>query len=199
MVCDVTVDFNSLADGGGIGAEPPLPQAVAENGGAGAVGLVFFGGERAADERRYPEQGKQAALDDLAGILLGAGGAREHTRGASERRKPLERFRPVAPRDHVDRGHGVILPAARRVLFQDRDEPFGLAVRQRLQQHGVDGREDGRSRADPEREREDRRHREGAILDQRADREADVLPRVAEPWGDPDVAGALLRQRDVAE
>ena len=94
---------------------------------------------------------------------------------------------------------GVVPPAARRVLLQDRDEPFRVAVRQRLQQHRVDGREDGGRRADPEREREDGRRREGAVLDQRADREADVLPRVAEPWRDPDVAGALLRQLDVAE
>ena len=38
----VAVNFDGLADRGGIGTEPPLPQAIAENGGAGAVGLLLF-------------------------------------------------------------------------------------------------------------------------------------------------------------
>ena len=54
-----------------------------------------------------------------------------------------------------DRRERLLLQPAARVRVPQRDEPIGIGVRQRPQQHGIDDREDGRARADAEREHED--------------------------------------------
>ena len=70
------------------------------------------------------------------------------------------------------------------------DELLGVRHRQRLQQHRVDDGEDGRVRADADRQRQDGGGRESAIFPQQAGCEPDLLketshpsPRCPEPVG----------------
>ncbi len=64
-----------------------------------------------------------------------------------------------------------------RIAVVDQHQALGVRHRQGAEQDRVDDGEDDRVGADAERQREQRRHREGAVLQQQAKGEAKVLAK----------------------
>ena len=96
-----------------------------------------------------------------------------------ERAHRLERLAPRPPLRHVgQRNDRATLTCARGRFVQPGhgDEPGGIAVRQRSQQHGVDDAEHGRRDADAEREHDDGDGGKAAMRRQRTDADAEFLP-----------------------
>ncbi len=102
----------------------------------------------------------------------------------------------------VEKVHGchdatVLLASCVRVI--EPNELAGLLVRQRLEQHRVDGAEHGRRSADADGERQDGDRREAGIARERAQREAEVAPAVVEESRAARVADVVLHPLDAAE
>ena len=55
----------------------------------------------------------------------------------------LERLHLLAPIEHVRRGGHLLMPPLLRILLPQHEQSFRRRERERLQDHGVDGREDG--------------------------------------------------------
>src|SRR5207248_7648931 len=81
-----------------------------------------------------------------------------------------------APRPPVEESlEPDILRKAIQITIADRHEPAGIGVWQGTEQHGVDDREDGGVRADPEHQRHERRGGESRRAAQHPQAIADVL------------------------
>lgn len=96
---------------------------------------------------------------------------------------------------------GVTTPGARLILrmLEQAHELAGLGVRQRLQQHRVDGAEDRGRSADADRERGERHDREAWVGNELADAEAHVAHAVVEEARPAGVADIVLDAFDAAE
>src|SRR6476661_768027 len=75
----------------------------------------------------------------------------------------------------------------------DPQESVSIAERQRVEEHRLDDPEDGRIRANPERQRGDREQREQWRAHCRPNAEAEVMPQVVEP-GAARLGEAVLRE-----
>src|SRR6185437_951395 len=69
-----------------------------------------------------------------------------------------------------------VIARLRRVANLKRNQPLGVAVRKRIEQNVLDHAENGRGRADAEREREDGEKRKGTILAKAPKTESRVAP-----------------------
>ena len=83
--------------------------------------------------------------------------------------------------------------------FADPDQALGFRIRQRPQQHRIDDAEEGRVRADPDREQEDGDGGEPGTLADRAKRVAEILAEGIEARQTALIAVALLGGFDAAE
>ena len=157
---------------GRIAAEPPRPQAVAEHGNGAAPRTILLLRKRAPPKDGRTEQPEELGADASAAKLLDAvaAGVIEHV--VVERRGLLDDARLLAPMRELRGGRGGAGSLRRRV--HEEHHAIRLGRRQRLQQHRVQDREDGRVRADPERQRRDGGERERRRLDERADGVAQV-------------------------
>ena len=137
-----------------------------------------------------PKRVEEGAADEQAvdGIGLAAGRQVEAIVGPRDR--AIEERRGPALDLFPDR----VGPAA-----VDHDERFGVAHRQRAQQHRVDQREDRGVGADAQAERQRRRHDEAGPLQQAADAVAHVLRDVVCPAGAAHVAAGFLHLLDAAD
>src|SRR6185503_7896246 len=99
----------------------------------------------------------------VAGADVGAGLAIRAERGDGP-----ERGHALAVVEEVYGRNEATLLTAACLRVVDPNELAGLLVRERLEQHGVDGAEDGRRSADTDRECQDRDARESGIAQQRA-------------------------------
>ena len=111
----------------------------------------------------------------LALLTCSAPSRAEHVdRWPLDNRDRLERANTRAPREEVLRVDGNRLVRRERLLADD-DEAIGVWERQRFQQHRVDEREDGRVRADAQRQRQEGDRCEAGRPAERAERVARVL------------------------
>jgi hypothetical protein len=180
-----------LPDGGGVAAEAPLPQAVAQEDRA-AVAPPLPGKERPAQGRSGAEDAEEVARVEAHLELLGLAAAGQ---GAAAHPDPGEAGKgPAARRDlaQLEGGPGGAAGAHPAEVGPDEDEPPGVVVGQRPDQHGVDDAEDGRRGADPQGQRQDRRRREPPRLRQHPRGEEDVSPEVFRHPPEPGVADGLL-------
>jgi hypothetical protein len=113
---------------------------------------VFAGGERASQHRRDAERlevvsAHPLTVQPLWPIRVGHGWIPWlHHRKCVERLASLGEF--------AERGEGDVNPEAAQCGVPDRDDAFWMRVRERREQNRVDGAEDGRARADAERQGE---------------------------------------------
>jgi hypothetical protein len=84
-------------------------------------------------------------------------------------------------------------------LVDQRDQPIRVRKRQRLQQNAIHDAKDCARRADPDRERQDGRQREGRTSPQAAQTETEILDNALKPWPRPCGANVLGNQHDVAQ
>ena len=171
----LAVDADVAADGAVLPAEPLLPRRVGQDRLAGLAWFRFFLGEEAPADRLRPQEPQQRRRAHHRDDPLGLGVAAERHAARVVERLLLEYGRVAQPivvvrharraADHPGAGVGVV----------HMDELPGLRHRQRLQQHGIDDREDRGVGADAEGERQDRRGREAAVLPQQPEPEPYVL------------------------
>ena len=166
-----SIEDHRRADDVGIGAEAAHPGAVVQHRHRGRVRHVVFSTEATSEQRvdaqRVEEPGRHAVEPDArrlaASLQDRAPVVRSHDGRARERlagRGPFAQM-PIGQLDHR-------LPAL--VGLPDDGEVLGRFDRQRPQQHGVDGAEDGAVGADREREGQDRGRRISGGLPQVAKR-----------------------------
>ena len=160
-----------------VAAEVALPERVAQERLVGAAGLILVVRERTAEHGSHVENPKQRRgrrrrghLDRRRVVTGQVGSATEGVRANLR-----EHLVPVAQLPVFRLGEPVARDAGLLELPPDVDERRRVLVRQRPEQHGVDGGEDRRVRANPERERQNGDDGEAAPAQEGAQREADVL------------------------
>ena len=173
-------ELNGAADDGGIGAEARLPRRVAEHQHAvarrHAVGLA----ERAAEHRRGLQRVEEVRRRDGHVRVERLGARRERRAAVDVGCELLERPRARAPVLVVRRRHRVARLEVDAIVFPHRHEAFGRGIRQRTDQDAVHHAEDGRRRADGEREREEDDGGVGRTPREQADGVANVLAQHVE-------------------
>jgi hypothetical protein len=178
-------------------AVAPLPQPVADDGDAYALVVLLFR-EHPTEERAHtehaPEVSARFACRDLLGLAV-AGERRGSRLGESD----VGEHRVVAPpRQPLGRG-GKALPALAVQVVPDHDEPVGIGVRQRADQHRVEGAEDRRHSADAECQRGDGDQREPPVPTHLPQSVADVTSDLLQARPAPGGAGALRHESQVAQ
>ena len=163
-ITPMTVNWRSFividaADDRRIGAEPAAPEAVAED-----HRRASRSGVSSAAVKSRPIAGVTPSMrkkfDDTRMPLTRSGSPLATSVGIHERieRHVLERVAALAPVE--ERGVADVAGRSGRAALADHDEPIGIRVRQRAQQHGVEDAEDRGVRADAERQRHERDRRE---------------------------------------
>ena len=109
------------------------------------------------------------------GVALAGQGVVVHP----DRREGVERLRLVAPVGVVGEGDAVLRDALARLRLKRGDEALRFREGQGPQQDRVHDAEDGRVRADPERDRRERHGREARAAGEPARAEAQVLQQLA--------------------
>ena len=174
---------------------PGLPAQDRRTSAGAAAGRIFFGQERAAEDRRDAEQRKQVgrgyrAAQQLRFAIAGQRQVEVVVGGeAIERSALLAQVIEVAKRKLRERG------AVLRGLLADRHDAIRGVERQRLEQHGVDDAEDRCVRADAEREREHTDGAVGAFLPQHACAVQDVSPEAFEEHAHRCCGRSVFRRR----
>ncbi len=149
----LVVHLNDAAQDVGIAAVPPSPQTIAEDDGRRRVGRVFNRREAASDSGHEAKHRHHRCRDGVAAYAL---------------RVVVARQRGGAVRDEADFGKGAhrlpvrVVPGGRldledillRQRLPDEDEPGGIAIGKRAQQHAVEQREYRTVDADSERQRQ---------------------------------------------
>ena len=182
----------------GIARVATLPERVADDDDGGIL-PVFVLGERAPEQRLHTEHAEKAGGDAAAEHALGQAAAGEVRARRPRGRHVLEDAVAGLPIDVVPGRRRVLRESGEARIFPDHDQPVGLAVRQRPQQHGIHRRDDGGGGADAECEREQRDEHDAAIAQRRADGDADVLQQRLEPGSAVRLVEALARRSDIAE
>jgi hypothetical protein len=171
----LAVDPEIAADGVVLPAEPLLPRRVGQDRFAGLACLpLLLGEETSADRLRLQQAQQRGRAQHRDDPLRLAVAAERHAARVVERLL-LEHGRvaqAIVVVRHARRAAG---DPGRRVGVEHVDELPGLRNRQRLEQDRIDDREDRGVGAYAEREREDRRGGEAAVLPQQAEAEPYVL------------------------
>ena len=175
--------------------EAALPQTVRQNDDA-AARPVLFRQEGAPVHGVGAEQLEETFRDARPQEILGLAGAAEVHRPGIYRRHAFEAPGPISPVPEVRRSdiHGTV--AVVRIGLPERHEAFRVGEGWRLEKHGVDDGEDGRRRADRQRQRQYRGGGEAGVPAQQPQTVADVpaalLPgprrnatRGPAPWSGP--------------
>ena len=170
------VHRDHASDRGRIGTEPPAPEAVAEDDGLPAVGRVLGGGEVAADCRLHAEHPEEVRRDPHAADPFGFAVRDQRRDPRPDERHVLERVAALAPVE--ERRVADVAGRSGRAALADRDEPIGIRVRQRAEQHGVEDAEDRGVRADAERQRHERDGREAGRTPKQPRGVADVSRQI---------------------
>ena len=160
-------------------AELALPERVTQHHHALAPGRVLLACEQPPRRGAQADEIAETRARERARHFHHATGGRRHRHG------------PLAHRDRVLE-HAALRPDAHEVRRRERIgstvginradlvQPVRVPIRQRLQQDRVNDAEDRRVRADSERQRQHRHRSEHRGTTQRAQREADVLPKLTQ-------------------
>jgi hypothetical protein len=195
------VEDNGRADRARLPAKPALPEAMAEHrdgapGSARSRDLVVGRADRRADRGLDAEHREIAARDQRARDALGrSAGGEAPGRGAKRQQT-------------VERGGAILKMAEQRIrhaelVAAEHDQPLRVGYRQAAQHECVQEAENGRVRADAQRERGHDRQGEGRPREQRAQRELEILNQsvhgrspLGGAAGRPEVHGVSHRDRD---
>jgi hypothetical protein len=188
---------NGLPQDARVAAETGLPVGIADHRRAGSASLHFLRCEAPARDRLDPEDAKElgAHLRDPRILSRIAPYHRKLPRVVIGHR--LERRALPLPILEIRNRH--LLPKRGRALLQDRviaerHNPVGVAIRQRLQQHGIHDAEHGRVGADPERHDENGKRRETGTPSQAPPRIPEIPQQVADVIHASHIAAFLLVQ-----
>jgi hypothetical protein len=195
--------LDAAADDGRIAMERRGPERVREHGHVGrltpVIGSVQEPAEHGAKPHDLEERPVDHARGDEAGLPARADQREVHRGEVAERADGLRARFEVADLGH---GEGEVVGADAECGLADVDQPVGIAVDERPQQHGADDAEDGGVGADPERERHHHGQREALGAEQRAAGEAEVAGerlRGVEPARPPHALDGFAGEEDVAE
>ena len=170
----LAVDPEWLPDGVCLLAVQLLPRATTENNPTVAWRRVLGPGKATSDRGRHPEHVEELGGHEGADELRRFAGSCRHGEGQrAVSRDSLQRLLLPA---QVDELSGRMI-AARFVGGRrgDADDAVGLVEGQRAQEHAIDHAEDGRVRADAERERDDGDQREARVLEEGANRVPEIV------------------------
>ena len=160
------------ADDGGVGAEAPPPERVAQDELAPRVRPVVRRLEAPAERRADAEQVEVVRADPHARDALGLAALRQRRLPEADDRGRLKGARLVAK---VGEGRKPdVVGVAFGLPVAEEDEPVRRGVGQRLEERRVEDAEDGRVGADADREGGERDRREPRALSQRPQRVAQV-------------------------
>ena len=197
----LAIDPHGPADDTWIGGEPLTPKAIRDHDGVREAGRrpCLVRKQRAAELRAHAEK-----IEEVTGDIRGLENLRRAFAG--ERRvSPVHVQRDVAERAHlilpIERVGGrdqLLMPTLLGIFLPEHNEPLRLGEWKRLENHRVHRRENGRVRADAERESEDGSGREHRRASQRAQRITSIGGELLEPAA-AHVAMRLLSYLDAAE
>ena len=161
-----------------VGSQPYFPEPVAEHDRAGSALAVFLKHEVAPEERGDTKGWKEARRDVLAREVLGFAGSGEVEVVAADGAHIGEGPAFAAPIEEVRvRDRGIVELLGRLV---DRHQPVGVGIRERPQQDAVHHAENGRIRADTQRQRQHRDGGEAGVFPQCPESVAQVLREAAQ-------------------
>jgi hypothetical protein len=159
-----TVQHDALADDGNIRAKPPHPEPVGEDDHALAAGLTVRSSEGASLQRLHTHRLEEFMGDASAADLRRIAALRQRDARAEVAGHPLERLTRAAPVVEIRIGSDVLVEALPGVVRPHHHQAVRVRVGQRLQEHAVDHREDGRVRADAQAERQNHQSVEERLL-----------------------------------
>jgi len=169
------VERDGLADDRRVAAEALAPETMADHRDALArVGGTL--GKARAEHRLHAEHQEEIrrGLDGVDALWIAAGLGQRQLR-IPPRRGFVEHLRQAAIVDEVDRRNPLVRQPLAVVGLPHRCQAIGIGIRQRAQNHAVEDAENGRGRADAQRERQHRGDGEARRAAQQAPAEADVL------------------------
>jgi hypothetical protein len=188
----VAVERDWPADDREICGEATLPEPVAQHHDLGPVDTIVDRLEIPAERRRHAEHAEVARADHLTvePLRLGRPGhgrlPRPHDGRRHERSPPFGRLE--------ERAVAHLAPCKIDILVPHHHHAVGSGIRQRLKEHRLYGAEDGRARADAERESEDANGGQTRRLRELPQREANVLPQLMKSFAESHVFLALRRR-----
>ena len=186
-VCGIAAERDGLADDVGVAVETPDPDPVAEHDDLVAVRAIFLGAEGAAAQDRRAEQPEEIGGHPPRPKLFGKRSAGEVHDTGVERRDVAKHLRLLAV-VHELGGRAAAVDALRRSRLQHH-QPVGVGKRHRLEEDGVDDREDRGVGADAERQRRHRRGGEAPALPEHPQRLPQVLEEAFNHGGPNYVSG----------
>jgi hypothetical protein len=142
-----------------IAAELPLPQSIADHEDGGRARAIFAARESAAQQRRNAQRGKHVRRHLQARDFFGLVRAGQRSAPGLRRRQSIEGMHLRAIIQKIRRRYRI--PA----FVQRHHQAARIAIRQRLQQDRIDHAEDGRIRADPQRQHQNGGKRKPRTLD----------------------------------
>ena len=184
------VERQRAAEDAGVAAEAALPEPVGDYHDA-AAGAELLRKERPAVRGAGAERLEEAFRDERPVEHLGLSIAGEVERIGLDGRHVLEAPGLRAPVEKGRRGHRDGLAAVLRIGLPQRHQAVRFRKRRRLDQHGVDQREDRGRSPDRERQRQDRGRGEPGAAPQQAQSVAEVTERFSESRAEPDAANVL--------
>ena len=186
------VDADDRADGARLGAEPALPERVADHGHRLGPRPVVVGDDGAAGGRLHAEHAEVVAGGGQAGRHLGPSVDDQGQRRRGRREHPVEGLAGVAQRfeDGIGEGprnahspggaEGRHVPGRAVVAAPAQaHETVGVGHRQRPEEHAVDGAEERGVGADAQRERDQHHERPAPGLPQHPDRMTKVVQHLS--------------------
>ena len=153
----VVVHQDRPADDGGVAAETPLPESVADDHDL-RTGAVFLVGERPAALRRHAEDAEEIRRDQPAEHLLGLSVAGQARCRAARGGDVLEGTIQPAPLVVIARRGRVLRNPREAGVFPEHDEAVGVGEGQGADHHRVDHRKNRRVGADAQGQRGDGNH-----------------------------------------
>ena len=172
----LAVDADGQAEHAAIAAVARLPEGVAEDHDALGARLVVAAPEAAAEEHRLAQQVEAVGGDpDARRVLRRRPRVAHGHRSAQEGGQAFVRGRAGAPVEQVGPRDRLAAAGGRLALDAEDVEPVGLGEGQAADQDGVDQREHRGVDADAQGQGRNRHDAEPSILDEEAQREAQVL------------------------
>ena len=169
------VDADRFADHRGIGRIARFPDAAADQRNRRRTLLVVVGDEASSELGLHADHVERVRRDEPSGIRLG-----ERLVAADDHRAVLDE-RHVAAKGAA-RGAPILVvlerhahAAASLVTGVDPHDPIGVVEREAPEEDGVDECEHGAVRADAQRQRDDGREGEPAVLDEPPGSETEIL------------------------
>ena len=197
----LAVDDDLPAENAGIRAIAPPPERVADDDDAFAARLFFVRGELAALRDRHAEKreevGGHASAAEALRFAIARDVAFPRPQGADAAEHGAGLL-PLQVRLHGDRQARELIAPLRNDHFHAVDF-VRLGIGQRPQQHRVDDAEDGRVRADAEREREHGDAGESRASAEHPRRMPRVVPELLQPRPSPRGGGVFRDQREAAK